>query len=374
MAYILKILSPVHIHSGEVLRSINYMVKDHKVLIFDEIDVIQSVKENEILNDELLRNFTANNRRADHNRTLDYYINRGIIDSSIIGKQRTEAVNRVGDLTGQEIYRTMMNIKGSYIPGSSLKGVIRTAILYDYLINQGISYIKKAVRFLNSRGGRRFTIDDYIIYGVDRSGWLRRDIQKDPFKFLSVKDINMISGELEIYEEQVYNVNNFISGNIIETIKVGGYSEKFDFEIRTNERISHRYNQAIINYFTEDELLRVLYQYSRDIIDDELQYYKEQRHSLFNTREIIEKLEEIQSKNSITSPVLRLGKGKGYKSNTVALAIKKLDRDYYLREIKNIAKPFKYRKDYEFPKTRKFVDLSISPKLLGFTIAEKVNS
>ena len=57
MAYILKTLSPVHIHSGEVLKSINYMVKDGAgfFLIFDEMDVIKAVKENELLSDELLK-------------------------------------------------------------------------------------------------------------------------------------------------------------------------------------------------------------------------------------------------------------------------------------------------------------------------------
>jgi CRISPR-associated protein Csm5 len=370
MTYILKVLTPVHIHSGETLRSINYMVKDHKILIFDEMDVIQSVKENEILNDELLRNFTADNRRTEYNKTLDYYIHRGIIHTSIVDKYRIKAVNRAGDLTGQEIYRTMMNIQGSYIPGSTLKGVVRTAIFYDYLLNKGIDYIKKAVSFLD--GKWKLTIDDYILYGVDDGGWLHKDIQKDPFRFLGIKDINMIEKKLEIYQETIYNVSKFIPRNVIETIGEGDYSEEFEFEIRLNEYLFKMYNEEIISYFNEKELLRVLYQYSKDIIDDELEYYSSQKHPLFNTREIVEKLEEIGSKNSIKSPVLRIGKGKGYKSNTVALVIKKLDKNYYLKKTKNIAKPFKYNKQYEYPKTRKFIDLSISPKLLGFTILEKV--
>ena len=45
MAFILKILSPVHIHSGEVVKSMNYTVRNKEVLIFDEIDVIQSIEQ-----------------------------------------------------------------------------------------------------------------------------------------------------------------------------------------------------------------------------------------------------------------------------------------------------------------------------------------
>lgn len=374
MAFILKILSPVHIHSGEVVKSMNYTVRNKEVLIFDEIDVIQSIEQKEILNDELLRNFAASdNRRKEYNKTLNYYINRGIIHKSVIDKYKTKAINNVQDLSGQEIYRMMMNIRGPYIPGSTLKGAVRTAILYDYLLNKGIDYIKDAVDFLNYRGGR-YLIDDYIIYGVDNNGQLNKVIQKDPFKFLGIKDINMVGNELEVYEEFIYNISGFVPGNIIETIKEGDYSEEFDFEIRVNEKLSNMYNEEILKYFNEEELLRVLHQYSTDIIDDELEYYKTNKHQSFNTKEIIERLEKIKSQNSINSPVLRIGKGKGYKSNTVALAIKKLDKNYYLKEIEKIANPPKYNKNYEYPKTRKFVNSIISPKLLGFTILEKADT
>lgn len=161
MAYKLKVLSPVHIQSGEVIKSINYMEKDDKVLIFNEMDVIESVKQDELLNDELLRSFaTTDNRRREYSKTLDYYIRKGIIDDSVVDKCRTQADNHVDGLSGQEIYRNMNNIQGPYIPGSSIKGVVRTAILYDYLLKKGIDYIKEAVNYLNSKDGRFLKIDD----------------------------------------------------------------------------------------------------------------------------------------------------------------------------------------------------------------------
>lgn len=372
MAYRLKTLSPVHIHSGESIKSINYMVKDNEVLIFNEDDVIKSVKQQELLNDELLRGFaTSSTRRKEYNKTLDYYINKGIIEQSIVNKCKVKGRNNVEDLSGQEINRAMLNLQGPYVPGSTIKGVVRTAILYDYLLDKGIGYIKKAIKFLYSGYGRKFTIDDYILYDGD-TGRINKDIYKDPFKFLSIKDVNMLEKEMEYYEEFIFNVTNFIPGNVIETIKIGNYSEEFDFSVVPQEKLFPMYNEEIIAYFKEEELLRVLYQYSKDIIDDEIEYFKKNKFPLFNSKEVIESLQEIKTINSKESPVLRLGKGKGYKSNTVALAIKKLDKDYYMREIKRIAKPPKYNKNYEYPKTRKFVGSTISPKLLGFTILEKV--
>ena len=374
MAYRLKTLTPIHIHSGEVLRPMEYIAKDEEVLIFDETDVIRSIKQNELLNDELLRSFaTSDNRRKEYSKTLDYYINKGIIDETVTERCKYKVDKHVEDLSGQEINRLMMNIQGPYIPGSTLKGIIRTAILYDYLLKKGIGYIKEAVKFLNSRNGRRNTIDDYIIYGIQSNGRLNKDIQKDPFKFLGIKDINMIEKRIGIYQETIYNIDNFIPGNVIEAIQEGDYSEEFDFEINLNEKLLNRFNKEITAYFKEEELLRVLYQFSRDVIQEEIKYFKQNRNKLLNTKEIIEFLELMESKNSAETPVIRIGKGKGYKSNTVGLAIKKLDKEYYLKEIKNIAKPYRYNKNYEFPKTRKFVKSSVSPKLLGFAVFEKVD-
>ncbi|NLV89801.1 MAG: type III-A CRISPR-associated RAMP protein Csm5 [Tissierellia bacterium] len=373
MAYILKVLSPVHIHSGEVLKAMTYMVKDDKVLIFNEIDVIKSVKESELLNDELLRSFaTTASKRKEYYKTLDYYINKGIIEEAVAEKYKDIVENHVNDLSGQEIYRTMINILGPYIPGSTLKGLVRTAIIYDCLLKKGIDYLKGAVRYLNSRNGRGFSVDDYILYEILDNGKMKKNIYQDPFKFMGIKDINMVEKRLGVYKETIFNITKFQPGNVIEAIEAGDYSEEFDFEIRVNEKLANSYNTDIIKYFKEEELLRVLHQYSKDIIQEEIEYFKKYKHPSLNTKEIVESLELMQDKNSIETPVIRIGKGKGYKSNTVGLAIKKMDKDYYLKEIKNIANPYKYDNNYEFPKTRKFVSSQLSPKLLGFAILEKV--
>ena len=76
--------------------------------------------------------------------------------------------------------------------------------------------------------------------------------------------------DIEIYEESIYNVKNFVPGNVIEAIPEGNYSDEFEFEIRLEERLINRYNEEIISYFNEEELVRVLYQFSKDIIEDEI--------------------------------------------------------------------------------------------------------
>lgn len=354
------------------------MVRDREVLVFDEMDVIRSIKEKELLNAELLDSYSLTSKRSDYHRNLDYYIKKGIIDGSIVNRYKVKAINKAEKLNGKEIYRTMRNIQGTYIPGSSIKGVIRTAILYDYLLENKIDYIKKALDFIQKNN--KYNIDDYIIYFTNTNVKNRKiNIQGDPFKFLIVRDANMTKNEVAIYNETIFDVSKFIRGNTIEAINEGDYTEDFEFEIiakggKTNslkKRID--YNFDLVDYLNDKKIFEVLYKFSNDIIDDEIEYYKKQNNPLFNSKEIIEKLEEIKGKNSIDSPVIRIGKGKGYKSNTIALAIKKLDKDYYRKEIKNIARPYKYREGYEFPKTRNFIGNPLSPKLLGFTILEKVD-
>ncbi len=386
MAYRLKTLTPLHIHSGDVLKPMEYIIKNEEVFIFNEIDVIRSIKENELLNSELLNSYAFTSKRSEYYKNLDYYINKGIIDKGLLSEYRFKAINKSKNLNEKDIYRTMRNIQGTYIPGSSVKGVIRTAILYCYILEKDIDYIKKAVDFIEKnrvyKNGKyitsKYDIDDYIIYSTNNSNEkLTKNIQRDPFRFLIVRDINMTKNEIVIYDETIYDVNKFIYGKTIETIKEGDYTEEFGFEIRQKDinllKEKTEYNFDLVKYLNEKQILKALYQFSIDIIDDEIEYFKEQKNPLFNSKEIIEKLEEIKEKNSEDSPVIRIGKGKGYKSNTLALAIKKLDKDYYNREIKNIAKPYKYRERYEFPKTRSFIGSSTAPKLLGFTLLEKVD-
>lgn len=373
LSYKLTVLTPIHIYSGETYRPINYMInKSNMVDIFDEMDVIKSIKNNQMLNDELLRNMSLTNKRTEYHKNLDYFIDKGIVDKSILNERKVEANNRVKNLKAQEINKTMRNIQGTFIPGSTIKGIIRTAIIYDYLLSKGIDFVKEAL--LSIRNTRfNINIDDYIIFGNGQSGRIEKEISKDPFRFISVKDINMINNKVEIYEESIFNIDGFIPGNVIETIKEGDSSEEFAFEIRTNFNISRRFNQEILKYFTSDEILRVLYQYSNDIIEDEIEYFKINKNDDLNSKEIIEKLQEIKNKNSLSAPVLRIGKSTGYKSHTVALAIKKMDKEYYLKSAKSIAKPFKYNRNFEYPKTRKIINGYVSPKLLGFAIVEKVN-
>lgn len=371
LSYKLTVLTPIHIYSGETYRPLNYFInKDNMVQIFDEMDVIKSIKNNQMLNDELLRNMTMTNKRTEYHKNLDYFIDKDIVDKSILNKRKVEANNRVKNLKGQEINKTMRNIQGIFIPGSTIKGIIRTAIIYDYLLSKGIDFVKKAILSISNT---KSNIDDYIIFKNEQSGRIEKDIAKDPFRFISVKDINMINNKVEIYEENIFNIDGFIPGNVIETIKEGDSSEEFAFEIRTNFNISRKFNQEILKYFSNDEILRVLYQYSNDIIEDEIEYFKNNKNADLNSKEIIEKLQEIKSKNSLSTPVLRIGKSTGYKSHTVALVIKKMDKEYYLKSAKSIAKPPKYNKNFEYPKTRKIINGCVSPKLLGFAIIEKVN-
>ncbi len=384
MAYRLKVLTPIHIHNGEKLNPMEYIARDKEVLIFDQMDVIKSIKENELLNDELLNSYAFTSKRSEYHKNLDYYIDKGIIDESIVDNYKTKAINKASGLDGKEIYRTMRNIKGTYIPGSSIKGVIRTAILYDYICKKGIDYLKNGINFL--RKNRNLEIDDYIIFFTNTKNKAGKNIQGDPFKFLIIRDVNLMENKVVIYNETIYNINKFISGNVIEAIGPEDYTEGFQLMNNLDEgnidlfkkKIDTLYrkidfNIDLVDYFNEKEILRVLYEFSKDIIDDEIEYFKVQNNQFFNSKEVIEALEEIKEKNSMDSPVIRLGKGKGYKSNTLALAIKKLDKNYYNKEIKNIARPYKYRQQYEFPKTRNFVGSSLAPKLLGFTILEKVD-
>ncbi|RKD31286.1 type III-A CRISPR-associated RAMP protein Csm5 [Thermohalobacter berrensis] len=367
MEYRIEVLSPIHIGSSKSYRPIDYIEKEEEVLIFDEKDVLSNIKESHMLNSQLLRGIGYTGKRAEYYKNLDHFIHKGIIDNSILDKVKVRAIKKIDDLKAKEIKGTMRNIQGTYIPGGTLKGIVRTAVFYHYVKNKGIDFIKKGIEEIK-RNRKVKDIEDCII------GKFKKNILKDPFRFLRIRDVN-IKGDVAVYQENIFNIKSYFLSDIIEVMCEGSYSEKFKFKTTLKKEIANKLDldNELTSYLNEKNILKALYEYSKDIIEDEINYFSKNKAKLFNNSEILKELEKYKDLNKQESPIIRIGKSTGFKSHTLGLAVKQLDKDFYNREFIKFIRPPKYDKRYEFPKTRKFVGLSIAPKLLGFAIVKKAD-
>ena len=138
----LHILSPVHVGSGQELDPFSYVIRNNKLLIIDFVKWIESYSDKETLYQKMnsdnyidLRNYIAKNFNDD-NAVLS------IIDvkSSEVVRTYNKAVHDktsrsqalINFMTRNEITKT------AYLPGSSIKGAIRTAIANRFVISANI--------------------------------------------------------------------------------------------------------------------------------------------------------------------------------------------------------------------------------------------
>jgi CRISPR type III-A-associated RAMP protein Csm5 len=367
LKYKIEVLSPIHIGSGISYKPIDYIENREEILIFDERDVLDNIQEIHMLNNEFLNGISYTGKRTEYYKNLDYFIDKGIIKKSILNKARIRAKNMSKDLKAKEIKGIMRNIQGPYIPGGTIKGIIRTAIFYDYIKKKGIDFVKKGIEEIK-RNKKINSIEDFII------GRFKKDIVRDPFKFLRIRDVN-IQGDVAVYEEHIFNTTSCFPTDVIEVISQGSFTEEFEFKLTIKDEVATKLelDKELVSYLKEEKIIQVLYTYAKDIIEDEIEYFTKNSSKTLNSKEILQELVKFKDINTEKSPILRIGKSTGYKSHTLGLAVKYLDENYYKTEFIRYIRPHKYDKRYEFPKTRKIIGNTVSPKLLGFTVLKKVD-
>lgn len=138
----LHILSPVHVGSGQELDPFSYVIRDNKLLIIDLVKWIENYSDKETLYQKMdsedyidLRNYIAKNFN-DNNAVLStidvksFEVVRTYKKAVYDKTSRSQAL--INFMTRNEI------TKIPYLPGSSIKGAIRTAIANRFVISANI--------------------------------------------------------------------------------------------------------------------------------------------------------------------------------------------------------------------------------------------
>lgn len=226
-----------------------------------------------------------------------------------------------------------------YIPGSSIKGAIRTALLYNLFQIEDIDKI-----FVNDK------INESLLNSYFSEDGANMDI----LRFLKIKDSSTIpqpllyrvfntkpkaKGGLEkgipLYLESIYSINHLYS-SLITTYKDSTY-ESLNFD---NDKVK----MLNIEFIKES-----IWKFSDDLIKHEVQFCKDNK--LDKLKRFYEKLE-----NNRDAPLLKLGHGSGFLATTIGLKIKKHDKTLY-DNIKKLIIGEKKKKDDkktidDFPITR----------------------
>jgi len=272
MEIYLKTLSPLHIGNGEALRPIDYIVQDsvlyritqkqllkfinEKSLVskFEEYisrktKEIESLKENIENIDFVIRNYKRNNdkdlikskenEKNDFNRLLND-LERSINLKSFLSEISDILLNEFIESEKPTKFNLNFEIKNQirgfiktptnkpYIPGTSIKGAIRTALLYKYLLSADkqkiISIIRDSLQFVQAEKQRlrnNFKPDKYKKAFADKleqsalycetenqDGKRKKNDEKfDIMKFLSVCDGFLQKDELILANIDLYLIS-----------------------------------------------------------------------------------------------------------------------------------------------------------------------
>ncbi len=366
MNYKLKVLSPLHIGCGEAYNGLNYLIDPRKKP--PQLSILNEELIFEMLKDGQIKSFVTwlENERFPN---LFYFFKNVLKDNnfSLQNHLRQKAIYTIPNYAGQEKLREinsfMKQMNHPYIPGTEIKGVIRTAVLYCALLDQkklnerllkslkgfGIKYkveidLVKNERELNKKNPKnsRESLRDIKKKLEDKMGDITKELQKSALNANAKEDAKYdVMKYLQAGDSELLDAREYLSVSYVKPFNISRDPSVFYEYIKPDKEISlsmlslenskslkieqmgfdNNQKDIVSNI---DKILSYCFRFSNDLLDEEVSFF-----SVHGKQQIVEQLIKIKAINKPESPVLRIGKDEGYNSLTVGLAVKKLDSSLY---------------------------------------------
>jgi CRISPR-associated protein Csm5 len=345
----LKIESPVHIGLGDSYIEMDFIIDEDKNLIklIDYEKLLNVVKFDEKTFEEFLKLAKEGNVKNKIASVL------GIRD--IPYSKEIKFVGRIPKRS-MKIMRHIQSMGRVYIPGSSIKGFIRTALLYSYL-KRDPEFLGKEFETLrlqiyrekSEKRGRK--IDMRKIARNLESKIFGSDPKNDVLRSLKVVD-SSFTEKTAIYEVRIIGNPQAIP-LYLECIPPG---EILRCEVEIEEESVK--TDGLIGQVKFDDVLEALENFTQDIINSEKSYKKYPKETL----DFYRKLETNEN-------LLRIGHSTGYYTKTIGLLLKELKDFEDFRKMLGLGKnPATGRIVTDFPKTRRLAFQNIPLGWISFEV------
>ncbi len=338
---ILETISPIHIGSGNSYSSAEFLTRGNKIHRMDINNIYK------LLNEKDKEKF-VDCLEDQYFRLDDFFRGKNIP----IAESKLYSMEKSGN-TPREIKEHIKTGNLGYIPGSSLKGAIKTTVLNAFMDDRKV---EKIGEIFDSRDARRRNrdmqrfVEDIFSSGGKQSSYsdFMRFVQISdfmPVNDLCVSEVKSLEVDDKIKGWYWYQRNGRIVQSFLETIGAG---EKLEGEIHftyhddMHDSLGLKGNAEILNL---EEIKWFIYNFSAGLISYEIQFAKKYRIDF-----LLEFYQKLMKMNSENSPVLKLGHGAGYLGTTVGLEIKKQDKEVF----EKVRKSLRGRSyEFEYPKTRR---------------------
>lgn len=194
----LHILSPIHIGTGQELDPFSYVIKDNNMLLIDIIEWMNTYPDQDELSGILDSNNFAEIRSFIAEKMVDGNCELAVIPiktSTLLNTYKRVIIEK--DPRNQLLIDGMTRIAVSqspYIPGSSIKGSIRTAVANYFVDAAGVTSKNKKKMFKP-------------IFEPDYNEKIFGGIKKDPMKNIKISDVSLDKYGSMIIEAEEYPLN-----------------------------------------------------------------------------------------------------------------------------------------------------------------------
>lgn len=384
-------LTPIHIGSGETLKSLSYITDKNSlyVLNIDKffallsedqrkkylqwidpiIDNLARLDEkiNQAKNNWNLKRQLQNQRRELESRlSIGWFIKERLQQNPVNFAKGCLAYQIIfSSPPGRVGFKTHLKDPNNrvYIPGTEIKGAIRTSLLYSLLKDrENYEILRKSLKDFSSffKGGasprekiKRLTkiADAQSENGLERK-FLRgkeKDAKYDLLKLINISDTSSVSlTQLQISTIRVVGTPRNIK---IWAETINPYTE-FHFTLKVHKKIflNKLGLGRLKDWLSISKLFEACYFRSKEMLEEEEKYFVGEKN-------ILETISKLKKENHPNAPLLRLGWGQGFLGTTIGLKVKQNDPDLYdeaIREGVSFARRWRTQRA-NFPKTRRVI-------------------
>lgn len=316
---ILKGLSPLFIGSGAKYSQLDYVHHNNRIHILDFDKLLTQIPPEAIdeLTNDINSNFDNNIWRGDIKEFLSKYT----AEWEKLVEKKYELIGKIGKNEINQFIKTGNQI---YIPGSSVKGAIRTAILFKILTDHP--------------NRKRASIPNVLERFNDREimGLIRNDGTTDLLRALIISDSQINeNSNIKIVASTVYHLKNKESTipiyyEILDKNFSGLGSVKINRKlVESNTLISKNFD------LTREKILEAINSFSKEIINYELTKFKDRKDS--NLEGIVNFYENLRRELGNLEDdecIMRLGQGSSILGLTMFLQYK--ENKQIIRKYKNL--------------------------------------
>lgn len=390
----LKTLSPVFFSDDKVSNLspyTDYVFQDGELIIIDENKFTKELEKDLKLINEYVDGVKEMENTKSKFDLLDFINSKLNINIEDIEKERF-AIN--GQIGKEQIRKSISSLGKQFIPGSSIKGAIRTAIIYDWLLNSqnGIDFLEGLKKKINDlfKINQEFFEDKQIrefekskkskqILSLISKGDKYKDPSDEGFneenifglprslngyesRFIQISDSELI----EHGNKEILQLNRIKLALGTDVVKLWSEVIKSETEASFSINIIRKFQREELKKFNSREIIELfdaINKFSKSCIENEIEQLKNiKKNNALSYESSINwynDLKKLITESDNNFAVLRVGSGKTYFDNSIGLSLKYNDNDTFTKFRKLLRLGFDRNGNFAnyFPSTRTiFVD------------------